>query len=245
MMSRRRPILRARVRSCLILVGGAGLLSLALVWCGNGLIRLLENDEPSVSRGTPSSGSLENGKRLPSGGRNYRAYSRTGALLGRNTVHHAVRDTVVDAYQSLEDAGQQHRWIYGETGWRGGGHFPPHRTHQNGMSVDFMVPVLDPHGEPGRLPTWPHTRFGYDLDFDEKGVCGDLSIDFNAVARHLDALSVGAEAHGLRIDRVIIATDYLDEVRGCLGKDRKVPFMEHEAWVRHDEHYHVDFMLAR
>ena len=59
--------------------------------------------------------------------------------------------------------------VYGETGKREGGPFPPHRTHRNGTSVDFMVPVRDADGDSVPLPTWPWNRFGYDLEFTLDG----------------------------------------------------------------------------
>ncbi len=220
----------------------------ATVWLGNDVIRLFEGDAPSVSHGTTAAGSLEHGKRLPTAGANYRAYSRLAALIGRNTVHHAVRDVVLAAYDHLDEEGVGHRFVYGETGWPSGGPFPPHRTHRNGLCVDFMVPLLGDEGEPRRFPTRLHTRFGYDLEFDENGTLGHRTIDFAAIATHLNALHDAAADHGLAIDRVIIAPEYIPLVTAADPTGRvgmHVPFMRSEAWVRHDEHYHVDFGLTR
>ena len=76
------------------------------------------------------------------------------------------------------------RYIIGEAGWPSGGEFWPHRTHQNGLSVDFMVPV-EREGKPSSLPTWPWEKFGYGVEFDSKGCRADMCIDFKALARHL------------------------------------------------------------
>ena len=70
-------------------VAGAGLVALVLLLrYGNTVAIALENPLPSQSLGTPARGELRNGKRLPSRGENFRAYSDLGALLGRNAVHH-------------------------------------------------------------------------------------------------------------------------------------------------------------
>lgn len=239
-----KKVLRRVAQVLAVLVVGL----LVSVGFGNDAIRMFEGDEPSDSHGTTSAGSLEHGKRLPTAGPNFRAYSRLAALIGRNAVHHAVRDTVIDAYAHLDDEGVDHRFVYGETGWPSGGPFPPHKTHQNGLCVDFMVPLIDADGESRRFPTGPHTRFGYDLEFDERGVRGGHTIDFASIATHLLALDEAAGSSGLAIARVIIAPEYIARVTAADETGRvaaRIPFMQGEAWVRHDEHYHVDFALIR
>ncbi len=236
-MSRASPTSRAAV-------GAAIALLVIAYWFGNAIAIALESDARSRSLGTPSHGRLENGRRLPTAGANFRAHSRLGAALGRNTVHRTVRDVVVAAYAELAASRPELAFVYGETGLPGGGPFRPHRTHQNGLSVDFMVPVRDRSGRSVPLPTAPWTKFGYGLEFDRQGRRGDLAIDFEAVAAHLAALERAAAAQGTRIELVIMAPEYLDllwqtptgrELRG------RIPVLTRPAWVRHDEHYHVDF----
>jgi len=136
--------------------------------------------------------------------------------------------------------------VYGETGWLSGGRFRPHRTHQNGLSVDFFVPVRNKAGESVPLPTRATERFGYDLEFDAQGKLGELTIDFEALAEHLYQLQVSAAAKGAGIALVILDPPYLPLLfatrRGVYLRE-KVPFMKGRAWVRHDEHYHVDFRI--
>lgn len=222
----------------------AACVAAAIRW-GNDGLRALQDARPSKSVGTVSNGSLENGKRLPTSGRNFVAYSRLGALLGRNSVHSSVRDTVIDAYGALERAAPGWSFTYGETGWPSGGRFRPHRSHQSGMSVDFMVPLRDTaSGQPVRVPTSIFNKFGYGLEFDERGVGAGSKIDFEIIARHLVALDEASRRHGLTIAKVILAPEYLPllwatEAGAALRK--RLPFMEKPAWVRHDEHYHVDF----
>lgn len=51
-------------------------------------------------------------------------------------------------------------YVYGETGLAHGGQIRPHRTHQAGLSVDFMVPVLDNANRSVPLPSTPMNKFG-------------------------------------------------------------------------------------
>jgi penicillin-insensitive murein endopeptidase len=207
----------------------------------------LEDATPSRSIGTPANGRLEHGKRLPDSGPNFVAYSRTGTSLGRNTVHGQVRDAVLDAYAELARTHPDLRFVYGETGLPSGGPMPPHRTHQNGLSVDFFVPVRDARGAVAVLPTGPDWKFGYDHEFDAAGREGDLRIDDAAIAAHLLALDAAARRHGMRIDRVIFEPELQPALFAAPGGREvksRVPFMPGRAWVRHDEHYHVDFAIV-
>ena len=159
-------------------------------------------------------------------------------------MHRTVRDVVVAAYAELAVSRPELAFVYGETGLPGGGPFRPHRTHQNGLSVDFMVPVRDRSGRSVPLPTAPWTKFGYGLEFDRQGRRDGLTIDFEAVAAHLAALERSAAAHGTRIELVILAPEYLDLLwRTPTGRELRgrIPVLIRPAWVRHDEHYHVDF----
>jgi penicillin-insensitive murein endopeptidase len=232
--------LRLTILLFLFICSGASIIA----WFGNSVFIALESDAPSRSVGTPSWGTLENGKRLPTFGVNFLAYSRICTLLGRNSVHSVIRDVVLEAYTNLEETDPELIFVYGETGWPSGGSFPPHITHKNGLSVDFMVPVRDGHGNSVPLPTSIWTHFGYDLEFDANGSLGDLQIDFEAIAKHLDALHQAASAHGLWIDIVILTPEFLPLLwntptgRSLQGK---FPFWRKPAKVRHDEHYHINF----
>jgi penicillin-insensitive murein DD-endopeptidase len=219
-------------------------LSVLAIEFGNSLFITFESDELSESLGTTARGSLQHGKRLPTAGKNFEAYSRLGALLGRNSVHGTVRTIVLSAYADLARQSPDLRFVYGETSWSRGGPFWPHRTHQNGLSVDFMVPVRGADGHPAVLPTLPWQRFGYDLEFDAHGRCGQLQIDFEALAQHLVALDREAKAHGSGIQLFILAPE-LQPLLWDTPSGRTIkgafPVMTRPAWVRHDEHYHVDF----
>ncbi|TDP75492.1 penicillin-insensitive murein endopeptidase [Bradymonas sediminis] len=225
------------------------LLFLFALQTGNDLLRALETDVASQSIGTTSAGELHHGKRLPSSGANFTTYSRLGSLIGRTCVPDRVRDAILGAYETLAEDRPATHFTFGETAWcAGGGRLRPHRTHQNGLAVDFMVPVLTHAGEPAFFPAWPWTKFGYGVDFDVRGQTKNLKIDFDAIAAHLLALERTARAQGLKIDRVIFAPELRDALFNAVGGKEvraRIEFMKGKAWVRHDEHYHVDFAVLR
>ena len=217
-----------------------------IVRIGNDILRLGEARTPSDSVGSTASGSLIHGKRLPARGANFQTYSHLGSLLGRTSVNSRVRGAVLDAYAALEADLPAVKYVYGETGWPWGGSFWPHKTHQNGLSVDFMVPIRDNLGQSVRLDTAPWTRFGYDLEFDEAGIRENQRIDFGALAAHLHALADAAPNYGLRIEQVIFAPElqrYLFSAVGGPSLPDRMQFSTLPSWVRHDEHYHVDFVI--
>ena len=78
----------------------AGLLTLFAL-LGNDLARAFESRTPSESIGRPGAGRLRHGKRLPTSGPNFRAYSPLGAALGRTAVNDRVRDAVLEAYAGV------------------------------------------------------------------------------------------------------------------------------------------------
>ena len=218
-----------------------------------GVILSLALAIPSIAAGTESTcfgtvakGRLENGVALPSSGPNFSSYSTSAEAIGRTHVHSRIKDVVVTAYKALESAAPGKLFVYGETGWKSGGRIKPHRTHQNGLSVDFMVPVIDKTGRSVPLPTTALNRFGYDIEFDATGHYEDLAIDFAAIAEHLYQLHLAARAQGIGIALVIFDNDYLPRllttVRGPYLK-QNLRFMKGKPWVRHDEHYHVDFAV--
>lgn len=198
----------------------------------------------SICYGTTNKGRIEEAVQLPDHGSNFVAYSSLGVNLGRNYVHTAVRDIVVTAYDALATSVPGKMFVYGETGWKSGGRLRPHRTHQNGLSVDFFVPVMDSAGRSARLPTNLFNKFGYGVDFDAEGKFDDLTIDFEALGEHLFQLSNAASKSGHSIALVIFDPPYLPKLFSTKHGEflrQNIKFMKGTAWVRHDEHYHVDF----
>lgn len=203
--------------------------------------------EQSHCFGTTEKGRLENGWQLPSSGSNFSAYSLVGTALGRNYVHSSVYKTILDAYASLKVSAPEKQYVYGETGWDTGGRFRPHKTHQNGLSVDFFVPVIDRNGKSVPLPTGILNKLGYNIEFTNEGEFEEYAIDFDALAEHLLALKQAAEHHKIKIWRVIFDNE-LQKKLFATDKGRslkeQMKFSTKKPWVRHDEHYHVDFWVS-
>ena len=198
----------------------------------------------SICYGTPSNGRVEGAQQIPVSGPNVTPYSQIGVSAGRTYVHAKVAATVYAAYKALEISAPNKKFVYGESGWEHGGRIRPHRTHQNGLAVDFMVPVQTVSGESVPLPTGVMNKFGYGIEFTPQAQYKDLSIDFEAISEHLYALDAAAKAQGITVSRVILEKAYIPRLlqtkRGAWIKQH-VPFMQGEPWIRHDEHYHVDF----
>ena len=196
--------------------------------------------------GTVSNGRLEDGVKLPVEGPNFKVYSKLAAAAGRTAVHAGVADVVLATYAALAKAAPAALFVYGETGFPEGGRFKPHKTHQNGTSVDFFVPVKTTRGTPAQLPSSWSNKFGYEIEFDAKGRFQNYQIDFDAYAEHLFELHRNALAQGAPIALVIVDPAYLPLLfatrRGNYLRE-KIPFMSTKPWVRHDEHFHVDFAI--
>lgn len=201
----------------------------------------------SICYGTPSNGHLEGGVQLAKSGPNFEPYSSLGVAAGRTYVHSKVANVISGAYAVLARSKPELKYVYGESGWKDGGRIKPHRTHQNGLAVDFMVPVRDAGGKSVALPSSVWNKFGYDIEFDSKGRFEELSIDFEALAEHLYALHFAAKAKGVGLRRVIFDPVFLPRLyktrRGEFIKNN-ISFMKGQVWIRHDEHYHVDFAVS-
>ena len=200
----------------------------------------------STCYGTVSNGRLEQGVRLPESGPNFSSYSTLAGNVGRTYVHSKVLAVITAAYAALERSAPEKVFVYGETGWPSGGRIRPHRTHQNGLSVDFFVPVQDGSGRSVPIPTGATNRYGYDIEFDQEGRFAEYSIDFEALAEHLYQLHAAAKTQGIGIALVILDPPYLPKLfatpRGPFLR-KNLRFMQGAAWWRHDEHYHVDFAV--
>jgi penicillin-insensitive murein endopeptidase len=109
------------------------------------------------------------------------------------------------------------------------------------------VPVRSSDGKVTQLSISPFNLFGYATQFDRDGRSGSNTIDFEAMALHLLALERAARARGIGIRRVIFDVN-LQPKLASTGSGREVlrrfAFNKQQAWVRHDEHYHVDFRVA-
>jgi len=203
-----------------------------------------EADTESICYGSTKQGRIKHAVQLPSSGNNFVSYSHLAAALGRTYVHSTVRSIIVSAYKKLETELPDTQFKYAETGFKKGGKFSPHKTHQNGLSVDFMVPVLNKKNKSVHLPTNVLNRYGYDIEFDKKGRYENVRIDYEALAAHIVYLDKEARARKVKLWRIIfdpelqpflLATKYGAYIKNNITLSKK------RSWVRHDEHYHVDF----
>jgi penicillin-insensitive murein endopeptidase len=211
------------------------------------LVSMPVDAKGSTCYGTTGNGRLTHGVKLPSKGANFTSYGVVPEMAGRTYVHDKVRDIVVEAYRILEADQPVKVFKYAETGFEEGGRFKPHKTHRNGLSIDFMVPVVDSAGASTHLPTHALNRYGYDIEFDAQGRYGEYRIDYEALAAHIVALRQASRKKGLGLWRVIFdpglapnlyRTRYGEYIRKHIEIPRK------PSWVRHDEHYHVDFVVG-
>jgi len=217
-----------------------------LLLCATGVLPGHAVAAHSQCYGTVGNGRIENSVKLPTSGRNFTVYSSLGAAAGRTHVHSLVADVILTAYGELAKADPLAVYVYGETGWSSGGRLRPHRTHQNGLSVDFFVPVRNAEGKSVPLPTGVTNKLGYDIEFDKAGRYGEYTIDFPALAEHLYQLQQAARAKGSDLSLVILDPVYLPRLFATARGphlQKTLPFMKGTPWVRHDEHYHVDFRV--
>ena len=202
--------------------------------------------QSSVCYGSPSNGRVERAVQLPSSGPNFSAYSTIGVNLGRTYVHTAVRDALVAVFANLQRTHPIKLFVYGETGLKEGGLFRPHRTHQNGLSVDVMIPVIDKNGKSVALPTSVTNKFGYGIEFDSQARFDGLTIDFEALGAFLHEVRAVSKLQNIDVRLVIFDPQYLPRLFATQhGKElsTELNFMSKPAWVRHDDHIHIDFSV--
>jgi penicillin-insensitive murein endopeptidase len=211
-----------------------------LSYNGNDWLIIVENQSihSKIVVNEKNQPTVQNAKRLPTNGINFQTYSRFLSTIGRTHVHEKVRNAVVKAYNLLEKHAPGVMYVYGETGWKNGGNFWPHRTHRNGLCVDFMVPVKST-----TMFLWPGNAWGYHIRFDEKGIYKQYSIDLEAIVEHLSALQEACKLSSLKIKTVILDLPLVALLKktDIHQKLKEIPFAAYKAWFPHDSHYHVEF----
>jgi penicillin-insensitive murein endopeptidase len=199
----------------------------------------------STCHGRVGNGRVENAVSLPREGPNFVRMAQGPVSAGRVYVHSLVHDILLDAYAALAIERPGIRWVYGETGLPRGGPMPPHKTHQNGLSVDLFVPVVDKAGNSVQFPNRPDNGFGYLVDFDPRGENATHAIDYPALGDLLFHLHQAAARHGSGLALVVFETELrwrlFDTPRGSWLR-RNIPFPAWDDSVRHDDHIHVDFL---
>lgn len=202
------------------------------------------NDIISRCYGATHNGFIKDAAQLPDQGRNFRVFSKLAWYLGRTFVHSQVSRVILESYSEIAAEYPQSLFMYAETGWPIGGAFKPHKTHQNGLSVDFMVPVVNEDNKFVYLPVSVENKWGYDIEFNEKGEYKSYRIDFEVMGEHLKLLYENSQAQEFSIKRVYFdprLQPLLFSTRHGKFIQTHIKFNTQQAWVRHDEHYHVDF----
>jgi penicillin-insensitive murein DD-endopeptidase len=211
----------------------------------------VHNGEQSISRGSVSQGTIKNAKIMPYSGNNFRYFDSASYVNGRGFSNKKVVDAVIQSYETMAVLSPTRNFCIMECSNENGGKLQPHRTHQNGLSVDFMIPVVK-----NRKPFEELDKTGaehYWLTFDKNGVFIEdttISIDFELVAMHILALKEAAQKNGIRISKILIHTDLKNNLflgpNGQKLKTSGVYFAQKLDPIinaLHDDHYHVDFEI--
>ena len=208
------------------------------------------NSGESRSIGSVRNGSLENGYILPYKATNFDYFSPLSYyILDNGYIHSNVHKTMIDAFKLLETRTPDRFYSMMECSNQDGGPILVHRTHMNGMSIDFMSPKLR-NGKQNRF--WDHLGiWHYALEFDEDGrllIDKMTIIDFESIAEAVIAIDDAAQANGLKIRKVIWKINLKDNVFATeAGKEiqrRGIYFVRNLPDIVdmvHDDHFHIDF----
>lgn len=170
-----------------------------------------KNEGTSKSYKTVSNGSLENAYLFPYRGSNFKYFSCISYYLMNNAyVHSKVYLTVLDSYKELESTAPNYTFQIMECSDKEGGKLRLHRTHQNGKSIDFMVPKKGKGIQFNNIGL-----LHYLLDFDKEGRLlknKKSEIDFELMAKHILSLQKAGIKHGVEIKKVILKINLKDDL---------------------------------
>jgi penicillin-insensitive murein endopeptidase len=213
------------------------------------LSTVINDSLPSISSGTVGAGSLEHGKLVPFSGVNFTYFDTLSYTSGRAFVNDKLLATLHETYAELAEKMPKEHFCIMECSNEHGGRIHPHRTHQNGLSVDFMTPLKKDGASYYDLDRIGATH--YLLEFDNDGKYtkeASISIDFEKMALHLVTLERVARMNGLKISKVIFKTELKDNLfASSYGKQLKESGIYFTKSLTpminslHDDHYHIDF----
>lgn len=209
-----------------------------------------KNTGVSTSIGSPGNGSLKNAYQIDYKANNYKYFSPVSYYLFNNGfLNSSLYHTIIDSYKECEETCPGTEFRIMECSDKKGGKVLLHRTHRNGMSVDFMVPKLK-----NNMQKKFYDRIGlfhYLLNFDSSGqlkLNKKVTIDFETIGKHIIALDNAARENGLVISKVILKIDLKDDFyKTKSGKEVKrrgiylARSLQSKVDIMHDDHYHVDF----
>jgi penicillin-insensitive murein endopeptidase len=204
----------------------------------------------STSKGTPGNGSIDNAYLIDYKLNNSKYFRLISYyFLGIGYMHSKLYQTLKDAYKECESTCPGIKFKYMEGCSRKGGKQLFHRTHRNGLSIDFMVPKIK-NGKQYRF--YDHIGlWHYLLEFDSDGklfLNKKVSIDFETMAKQIIALDNAARKNGLKVKKVILKInlkdDFFSTKHGKEVKRRGIYFARYLPDLvdkMHDDHYHIDF----
>lgn len=204
---------------------------------------------PSIVHGTEGAGSLEHGKLFPFSGSNFRYFDSTSYFWGHAFMSDKMLKTILASYKELETTVPGREFTCMESGLKNGGPIPGHKTHQCGLSVDLMVPLMKDSVVYYGLDTIGGAHYG--LEFDDKGRWlqdSTVAIDFNLIGIQILSLDKQARLNGLHVKKVILKLELKDNFYATKA-GRKVKAkgiylamnLPEAVNKQHDDHFHVDF----
>lgn len=208
----------------------------------------------SESKGTVRNGELKNGHRFKYHNQNFSYFSTLSYYLLNNAYTNSkVKKTVEEAYQSLYQKFPDQKWKMMECSNKKGGKMRFHRTHQNGTSIDFMVPLLNTKSNQQSRSRDHYGMWHYLLKFDKNGFVNGSNktqIDFEKMAHHILALKEAGVKNGVKIKKVIFKIELKANLfNSAIGKKLKssgIYFAQALSPIVnnvHDDHYHIDFEI--
>ena len=205
----------------------------------------------SISIGTVSNGTLKNGKLVPYKGLNYNYFDSISYINDRAFLNEKVLNTTLQTYDELYRLVPTEHFTIMECSNKNGGKIYPHKTHQNGLSIDFMTPLLKDGKAYYNLDSLGGQH--YLLDFDNQGFYSkdkSIQINFDLIALHLITLHKNASKNNVKISKVILKIELKDELfNSKYGEELRstgIYFAQSLSPLinqLHDDHYHVDFEI--
>ncbi len=203
----------------------------------------------SVSNGSVHNGTLENAVLFPPKGGNYKYFSEESYLKGRAYINSEVRGIILNGMNILSNIVPSQEFQIMEISHEHGGQLWPHKTHQKGTSVDFMLPKI----KDGKI-NYSLDNKGvshYFLTANDDGLyenSGGVYINFESAAKEILAFNEAAILQGWKIKKVILKIELLGNLlKTPSGKKLKASNIYFAKQLSkkvndlHDDHFHIDF----
>lgn len=188
----------------------------------------IRKDGQSVGR--PDRGRIKKAVELPERPELY-TKRQAGGLWGSS---HTIEQLMTAIAVFRHDTGFEGELVIGALSRRGGGRFPPHRSHQSGRDVDIRLPLLpgavsthDPH--PDEID-W-YAAWGFVQALHDLGTVKVIFLDIKLQRRLYEAARVLGVSH-----------DTLREMVQWTPKSGREPIVRHSRG--HTGHFHIRFVCG-